>query len=103
MKLELPEDPMCPLPVWRLGLQLAQSAARCGAMTRGHTTCQAGAMPNGRCRVHGGVSTGPRTAEGLARIRVARTKHGLRSAEADGQRALVRTLLARTKQLVEMV
>jgi hypothetical protein len=30
--------------------------------------CKAWAMPNGRCRVHGGASTGPRTAEGKARV-----------------------------------
>ena len=30
--------------------------------------CRAWAMPNGRCRVHGGASTGPRTAEGKARV-----------------------------------
>ena len=39
-------------------------------------------MPNGRCRLHGGLSTGPRTAEGLARSRRARWKHGRYSAEA---------------------
>ena len=38
-------------------------APRCGAKAR--TTgcpCQAPAMANGRCRMHGGKSTGPRTA-----------------------------------------
>ena len=34
-----------------------------------------------RCRMHGGASTGPRTAAGLARIMKARTIHGGRSAE----------------------
>lgn len=82
MRLELLGNPMCPLPAWRLGLQFAQSAARCGAMTRGHIACRAAAMPNGRCRIHGGASTGPRTAEGLACIRAVRTKHGLRSVDA---------------------
>ena len=38
-------------------------------------------MANGRCRLHGGKSTGPRTAEGLERMRRAKTKHGLYSAE----------------------
>jgi hypothetical protein len=33
-------------------------------------------MPNGRCCVHGGPSTGPRTEEGKAKIRASRTKHG---------------------------
>ena len=30
-------------------------------------------MPNNRCRMHGGKSTGPRTPEGLARIRATQT------------------------------
>jgi hypothetical protein len=33
-------------------------------------------MANGRCRLHGGLSTGPKTAEGIARISRARWKHG---------------------------
>ena len=40
-------------------------------------------MRNGRCRLHGGLSTGPRTREGLARSRRARWKHGAYSVEAD--------------------
>ena len=31
-------------------------------------------MPNGRCRLHGGKSTGPRTMEGLERSRRSRGK-----------------------------
>jgi len=31
---------------------------RCGAKTRAGTPCKNGAMPNGRCRLHGGKSTG---------------------------------------------
>jgi hypothetical protein len=38
-------------------------------------------MKNRRCRMHGGLSTGPRTAEGLARSRRARWKHGFCSME----------------------
>ena len=30
----------------------------------------------GRCKLHGGASTGPRTEEGRARLTEARTKHG---------------------------
>jgi hypothetical protein len=41
---------------------------------------QSPAMPNGRCRMHGGSSTGP-TAAGIERIRQARTINGGRSAE----------------------
>ena len=60
---------------------------RCGAHTRCGGSCRQPAMPNGRCRLHGGLSTGPRTPDGLARSRRARWKHGARSAEV---RALLR-------------
>ena len=33
-------------------------------------------QPVGRCRVHGGESTGPRTKDGLKRLTEARTTHG---------------------------
>jgi hypothetical protein len=52
-------------------------APRCGARAkRTGCACRAPAMANGRCRMHGGKSTGPRTPEGLARIAAARTTHG---------------------------
>ncbi len=52
-------------------------APRCGARTRSGCPCQAPAIRGKRrCRMHGGRSTGPRTAEGLARLRAARTTHG---------------------------
>jgi hypothetical protein len=62
-------------------------APRCGARTRSDTSCQAPAMANGRCRMHGGASTGPRTAEGLARMRKARTRTGLHTKEMRELRA----------------
>ena len=52
------------------------SSPRCGARTRAGGTCQSPAMPNGRCRMHGGPSTGPRTPEGLKRMREAKISHG---------------------------
>lgn len=59
------------------------SAPRCGARTRRGTACQCPAMRGRtRCRLHGGKSTGPRTAEGLARIRTANTRHGRWSRES---------------------
>jgi hypothetical protein len=56
-------------------------APRCGARTRQHTLCREPAMRNGRCRMHGGMSTGPRTPAGLEHSRQARWKHGARSRE----------------------
>ena len=55
-------------------------APRCGAKTRAGLGCQAPGMANGRCRIHGGTSTGPRTARGLARSAAARTTGGTYSA-----------------------
>ena len=51
-------------------------APRCGARTRSGGCCRSPAMKNGRCRMHGGKSTGPRTEAGRARIRAARMLHG---------------------------
>ena len=47
-----------------------------GAHTRAGTPGLQPAMPNGRCRLHGGRSTGPRTEAGRAALAAARTKHG---------------------------
>jgi hypothetical protein len=63
-----------------------QAAPRCGARTRQGGCCRQPAMASrrgggGRCRFHGGKSTGPRTAQGLARARAARLVHGGYSAE----------------------
>ena len=63
---------------WRFGPE--RPLQRCGAKTRRGTACQKPPL-NGktRCRLHGGLSTGPRTAEGKARIAAAHWKHGRRS------------------------
>ena len=42
--------------------------------------------------MHGGASTGPRTPEGLERVRAARTQHGNYGADARLLRVLVRAL-----------
>jgi hypothetical protein len=57
------------------------AARRCGAHTRAGGCCRQPAMGNGRCRLHGGLSTGPRTPEGRARCARARRIHGFYSAE----------------------
>ena len=56
---------------------------RCGAKRRNKSDlCKAPAMANGRCRLHGGKSTGPRTPEGLARSQRANWIHGECSQES---------------------
>jgi hypothetical protein len=69
-------NPVDRLPDWRITLPLAQASPRCGARTRSGSACKSPGMSNGRCRLHGGLSTGPRTPEGLERMRRANTKHG---------------------------
>ena len=50
---------------------------RCLAKTRKGTLCQRPAYKhNGRCRLHGGLSTGAKTSAGLQRISDANLKHG---------------------------
>ncbi|MCP2083953.1 UNVERIFIED_ORG: hypothetical protein J2W74_005218 [Methylorubrum zatmanii] len=54
-------------------------------------------MANGRCRMHGGASTGPRTAEGLARSKRSTWKHGRQSAHY----LLFKRLVRQTKRELE--
>jgi hypothetical protein len=58
---------------------------------------------NGRCRMHGGASTGPRTPEGLARSRRSRWKHGLYSSEASAERKRVRDLIRQSRELLKQL
>ncbi|WP_198731798.1 helix-turn-helix domain-containing protein [Paracoccus tegillarcae] len=57
-------------------ITLASIAQRpCKAMTRAGTPCRLQSEPGKqRCRLHGGLSTGPRTAEGKARIAAAQRR-----------------------------
>lgn len=48
---------------------------RCDAHARSTgKPCRAHALANGRCKLHGGMSTGPRTVEGRERIAAAQRK-----------------------------
>src|SRR4029453_9835097 len=64
----------------------ANAAPRCGARSkRTGKPCQGAAMPNGRCKLHGGKSTGPRTPEGLERSRRANTATTLAKRRRNGR------------------
>ena len=78
-------------------------APRCGAKTRRGTSCRCPAMANGRCRLHGGLSTGPKTAEGIERIRRAVTKHGRYCAAAKTERKRYRALLREGHELIRRI
>ena len=94
-----PRVPTCVSP-----LAAARAALRCGAHSkRTGLACQGPAMTNGRCRLHGGASTGPRTAEGKARSAAARWRHGRRSAAVRAlakERAAARAVAAELRTLL---
>jgi hypothetical protein len=69
------------------------TAPRCGATTRKGAPSRGPAMHNGRCRMHGGASTGPRTEAGLAHSRRANWKHGWYSAKAKLEAKLLQQFL----------
>ena len=57
--------------------------ARCGAYARStEAPCRAKGLANGRCKNHGGLSTGPKTPEGKAKIAEA-TKHRMANGQAE--------------------
>lgn len=78
-----------------------RKGARCGAKTRRGSRCQCPAMANGRCRLHGGKSTGPKTAEGIDRIRRALTKHGKYSEAAKNERRRYRELIRHARETLK--
>ena len=58
----------------------------CGAKTRAGTPCRRQDLwPNGRCKLHGGPSTGPKTAKGKARS--ARNGFPHKKSDKDGKQS----------------
>jgi len=64
---------------------------RCGARTRNGSQCRSPAMPNGRCRMHGGS-----TPKGIRNA----LKHGFYRAEAIAHRRKIGALLRAARELV---
>lgn len=79
------------------------TAPRCGAKTRKATSCRGPAMKNGRCRMHGGSSTGPKTPEGKKKISMAHWKTGRFSKKAIEQRSHFRKLLRDSHAVLKML
>jgi hypothetical protein len=73
-------------PDWRNGLAHARAAKRCCAKTRRGTFCQAPAMANGRCRLHGGLSPGAPTGERNGNYRHGRYSKATRTIRRAAQR-----------------
>ena len=60
-------------------------------------------MRNGRCRLHGGLSTGPKTSDGIERIRQANLTHGYYTAEAKAARRCWRQLIKQARETLKEV
>jgi hypothetical protein len=88
-------------PVSQIGH--AQEAPRCGAKRRGSGSCRQPAMQNGRCRLHGGKSTGPTTPEGLERSRKANWRHGHYSAKAKQERVKARIEMSTLREMLKQL
>jgi len=85
-------------------LVMANAAPRCGARSkRTVKPCRAAAMPNGRCKVHGGKSTGTWTPESLERSRRANWKHGHFSREAKAERSRLRAAILALRDLCDAI
>src|SRR5271155_3849181 len=69
-------------------------APRCGAKTRRGSPCLSPAMPNGRCRMHGGLSPGAPRGNRNA------LKHGQFTAEAIQERRSLRQWIKEARQFV---
>jgi len=69
-----------------------RQAPRCGAKTRRQTPCQSPAMPNGRCRMHGGPSPGAPKGNQNA------FKHGRYSARSILQRRQIAALICEMRE-----
>lgn len=80
---------------WYVALTRAQAAPRCGAKTRSKAPCQAPAMANGRCRMHGGKSTGAPCGS-----RHGMYKHGRCTEEHLATQAHLNSLLKETARII---
>lgn len=73
---------------------------RCKAKcrTRNGETCRNLSMANGRCRMHGGKSTGPKTSEGKASNKMKNWKHGYFSMEKRLENRIFQSQIKQYKQ-----
>ena len=82
--------------------QNLSSLRLCGARPRQGGECRHAAMANGSSSFPGGLSTGPKTPEGIESQREAVTRHGGRSRATIEFRRMVRELRVEARKLVEL-
>ena len=73
------------------------NSPRCGAKTRTGTPCKAPAMKNGRCKLHGGKSTGPPQGNQNA------FKHGYYAKVAIVERKCTKQLIKDSQELLNEI
>ena len=78
-------------------IAMHQNSPRCGARTRSGSRCRSPAMPNGRCRMHGGMSPGAPKGNKNA------LKHGHYTAKAIARRHEIAKVLRDAKGSCEEV
>lgn len=79
------------------------NAKKCLANSkRKKAPCQAPAMKNGRCRLHGGKSTGARTRKGLEKLKEINYRNGCSKKEAITYRKNARKFLRFCNSLLEI-
>jgi len=83
---------------WQDALLKAQESPRCGAKTRLKTACKSPAMKNGRCRMHGGKSTGAPLGKKHGRY-----KHGKYTKDVLAFNKRINQLMRDARQLAEEV
>jgi hypothetical protein len=73
---------------------------KCGAKARtnNHQPCRQPAMANGRCRLHGGKSSGAKTKEGKQKQKKANRKHGFYTPEVQEELKFMRFLRQKAKE-----
>ncbi len=77
----------------RLPMHMSQ---RCHAKTRKGSPCQSPAMPNGRCRMHGGKSTGAPCGVANGNYR-----HGIYTHEMRAEMQWLRELVEESMEMIE--
>ena len=95
-----PTPPPQRQPTWQ-----PQQRPRCNAAcrTRMGLPCRSPAMANGRCRMHGGAATGPRSEAGRQRIRDARTTHGFHARRTpDPMEHIAKLILQRGELILQL-
>jgi hypothetical protein len=79
-----------------------QNVEKCGAKSKRHgQPCKQPAMKNGRCRFHGGKSTGPKTAEGKENARLSNFKLGDYTQSIRTELKLIQVLVSTLKEITE--